>query len=171
MKQQQFNEAQEKTREGIGNTKNAAGRAILDRRAAEINRVIGHGEGITEGEIWSGKDEVAKEQLRTINRRFAPELQAIQDTYASGGRAHGVPVEDLVVTPDTLEFKPRGTAKSSVSAPTVRPPQTPGRGGPTTTAPGAQATHTEADVRAAAIARGKNADAAVNLARQRGLIK
>jgi hypothetical protein len=144
IKLQNFNEAQQKTLQGIGNTKITEGDQIYNARQAMMDKAFAQ-PGITEEEIWQdqkdptlprGTDAPRVKQLKSINARFAPQLQGVMDNYASAARAHGVPAKDYDIDPNTLQAKERAVQQMPAQRP-VPPGQpapgpvvAPGRGGP-----------------------------------------
>lgn len=103
-------EAGQKVLDNIADRKNADERAVLDRRQKEIELKIGT--GATADDVWKNADKFPKnvEKLKEINKRFAPQLQAIHDRYVGAARARRIDAPDLAIDPETLEYKPRNIA-------------------------------------------------------------
>lgn len=124
------------------------------------------------------EQQLPPEMLADVNRRYAKQLQVVQDNFANSLRRRGRPAEDWDVDPDTLEYRRRGEgapgAAAPVVAPTVRQPA-PGRQTPPAPQAGAQVRqYTEQEVRAYSRAKGltpAQVENAVAIARQRGSLR
>ena len=143
LRKQAFDESQRKDVERIGTDKNKAGRDISARRQAEIDHVFGP--GTLEGDIWQDQatqpvtvnadgsktitDSDRVKKLKEINRRFAPELQAVEDSFASAARNRGMSPPVVRYDPDTLQAS---VVQQQLNNTLTQRPATagPGRGNP-----------------------------------------
>ena len=125
-REDRINERKQGALDKVGEQKIAKQNQVLQERRNEIAKIIG--EGKTESEIVNATpttpDEATRKaedvaKIKAINRRYAPQLQAIEDQFGSAGSARGVPTQKFVVNPDTLEYKPAvggGTAPAQSGA-------------------------------------------------------
>lgn len=101
-RQQAINEAQQKDLDKVGNDKDRQMQQISTARQAEIERTFG--QGTTEQGIWESNDPKQITQLKNINNRFAPQMQAAADAFTSSARARGIQAPRFTVDRDTLKY-------------------------------------------------------------------
>jgi hypothetical protein len=169
LKLARLEEQQNRASDRIESTKAAQEQTILQDRHADVAKLLTAAGVSTEGELWA--DPTNAEKLKAINRRYAPRLQTMQNQYAASIRNRGGAAPGYDVNPDTLQAVPRGGG--TTQPPTTAPAAPAPRAAPASqAAPGKSAapSYTEAQVRAAAVAKHKDPDAAVRIARERKLI-
>lgn len=146
---------------------------VQQRRTQEINNLFGPGR-MTQDQFNTPAGIAARV---AVNRKYAPELQNIQNNYASEARRRHIQVEDFKINPDTLEAVPvpRATPPETLSP---SPAQTHATNAHTKHAGNAPAPSaappafkaTEAQIREGAAKRGINPEVAVQAARAQKLI-
>lgn len=149
LRQGQLNAQQDRATDTVSNAKASDEDKIFKERQTEVAKLVAIAGVNTEKELWN--DATSAEQLKQINRKYAPRLQNVQTRYEAGVERNGGTPDRYTVNPDTLEFVPRG---GSAAAPH-------GAAAPT---------YTEAEVRRRAVLAGRDPEAAVKAARQSKLI-
>jgi len=122
----QVMDAQEqKDLQGIGNTKNVQGRAVMDARdrAIQQNATL---KGKSEQEIWADGNPNEIKILHGINAQFAPRLQDVYSAFDAAAAAHNIPTTKLRVDPNTFQSIPVPETPQQPAA-TATPAAGPGR--------------------------------------------
>lgn len=162
----------------IEKDKTRAEAQIQQRRTQEINNLFGPGR-MTQDQFNTPAGLAARV---AVNRKYAPELQNIQNNYASEARRRGIQVDDFKINPDTLEAVPvprtaplaaLPPSAAQTHAANAHTAHTRTPAGPSAAPATPQATaprFTESQIRQGAEARGINPEVAVQAARAKKLI-
>jgi hypothetical protein len=100
LRAQRLADLQAKRAEAPGNAKTVQEQQVLDRRNREVAVLIKANGATSEDDLYA--DPKQRAALVSINRKYAPQLQNVQDQYARKTGSAG-----YTVNPDTLEHTPR----------------------------------------------------------------
>ncbi len=137
--QDRRDKAEERTRkdlEGVGASKDAQERAILNNRRIDLNALLSRFHANSEEDLagyTNGTPNFAGgyEAMKKLNRLYAPQLQAVHDEYVSRARSRDEQVPDMNVNPDSLAYTLRVPSRPAApAAQPVKPKPAPQSAGP-----------------------------------------